>query len=238
MKVLVLPGLDGTGNMLTEFEARLRTRVDVQVLRYPENASLNYSELADFVSMMLPKKEPYSIIAESFSGPVAAIIASKNSDGLRALIFVASFVRKPTSLPKVIGSFARAFLLRSSFLLRLAAPFTFGKWRSKTLNELLRDSVGAVSSDILAFRIRLVMEVDELTTLERVTVPMLYLRPTQDRLISSSAFEVMKAANPALDLMCVEGPHFVLQVQAEECAKYVMDFLEALPHTKVSHSPL
>lgn len=231
MKVIVLPGLDGTGELLTEFKTELQGGFDVQVFKYPENEPLSYTELAALVTESLPRDEPYSIIAESFSGPVATLVASRSPKGLCAIVFVASFLKKPTPLPKAIAAFAEVVPANSPLLLSLARPFTFGRWTSRALNERLLKSVRRVSPKVLASRIRQIMDVDELSKLSDVKVPMAYLKPTQDRLVCKETLAAMKAANPALDVINVEGPHFVLQTNPKPSGKIVSDFLKSLPTT-------
>ena len=229
MKVLILPGLDGTGIMLEEFSARLRTRLEVQVIEYPKDVRLNYAELASLVIGQLPRDEPYSIIAESFSGPIAAIVASTSFKGLRSLIFAASFLRKPTSIPKIAINLTKYLPLHSTMLLRLAEPFTFGQWGSRSQSESLAASVRAVSIDVLAYRLRLVTEVDELDSFSKIDVPVFYIQPTYDKLVSSKAFLDMRSANRSLEKILVEGPHFILQAKPDECAARVIDCLNDLP---------
>jgi pimeloyl-[acyl-carrier protein] methyl ester esterase len=225
VKLIVLPGMDGTGDMLDAFAAALETTHNVGVVGYPRNQLLSYSELADFVAQRLPQGEPYALVAESFSGPVAALLAARKPKDLRAVVFVASFVRKPVAFPKWLAKQASIAPLGSPWLLRPAKPYTFGRWRTAALDRLLAAVVQSIPASTLAFRIRQVMEVDALATLEGSLVPMLYIRPLQDKVIPIRAAQEMKAVNPAFNIAEVEGPHFVLQVQPEVCASRIRAFL-------------
>ncbi len=225
MKLIVLPGMDGTGDMLDAFAALLGTTHEVRVVSYPRDQLLTYPELADVVARSLPKGEPFALIAESFSGPVAALLAARKPDGLRAVVFVASFVRKPVALPKEFAWLASVVPLNAPWLLKLATPYTFGRWRTAALDRLLVTAVQSVPSRTLAYRIRQVMEIDVLSKLEGGAVPMLYIRPVPDRLVPARAALEMKAANPSLNIAEVEGPHFVLQVRPEVCVGRITAFL-------------
>ena len=228
MDIIILPGLDGTGDMVEDFATHLGAAREVRVVRYPSTEALGYDDLSKLISASLPQDRPYCLLAESFSGPVATRIAAEAPKGLRAIIFAASFVSKPSYVPKAFANFATLVSPNSSNLLRLATPFTFGRWRTHELQSLLLKSAGAVSSKVLAQRIREAMEANELYRFSRLDVPMLYIRPSQDRLVSSAAAKAMVQSNPSLNVVHVEGPHFILQTKPEACSAIVADFLDAL----------
>jgi len=183
MDVIILPGLDGTGDMLADFAAHLGEVRNVHVVSYPKNEALNYDDLSKLVAADLPADTPYCLLAESFSGPIATRLAAEKPRGLQAVIFAASFVKKPTYFPKAIASFANVTPANSPTLLKLATPITFGKWSTRELHALLVKSVRAVSSRVLAYRIREAMGADDLWRFTGLDVPMLYIRPTHDRLV-------------------------------------------------------
>lgn len=229
MDVIILPGLDGTGDMVADFAARLGAVHSVHIINYPKKERLGYDDLFKLVSADLPEDIPYCLLAESFSGPIATRLAAEKPRGLRAVIFAASFVKQPSYVPKVFASFASLAPANSPTLLKLATPITFGKWSTKELHALLVKSVRAVSSKVLAYRIREAMGADELWRFTSLDIPMLYIRPSHDRLVSSAAAKEMSRLNPALGVVDVEGPHFILQAKPEECSAIVADFLHNAP---------
>jgi pimeloyl-[acyl-carrier protein] methyl ester esterase len=228
MDIIILPGLDGTGNMVTEFAARLGSAYNVHIVRYPTQEALGYDDLFNLVSADLPLDKPYCLLAESFSGPIATRLAAETPSGLRAVIFAASFVRKPSYLPKAFAGFANLAHANSSALLRLATPVTFGRWSTRELQALLVKSVRAVSANVLAHRVREAMGADELERFARLDIPMLYIRPSQDRLVSRATSAEMSRKNPVLRVVDVDGPHFILQAKPEECSAIATDFIDAV----------
>lgn len=74
--IVLLPGMDGTGILLRPFVDLLPNGIDVKVISYPEDTYLTYEQLAERVLGVVPRSEPYVIIAESYSGPVACLIAA------------------------------------------------------------------------------------------------------------------------------------------------------------------
>ena len=74
MKIILLPGLDGTGHLFEPFVHALPTEVEASVISYPADSALSYTELVDFVSHKLPK-EDFFLLGESFSGPIVYQLA-------------------------------------------------------------------------------------------------------------------------------------------------------------------
>jgi hypothetical protein len=57
--LVLLPGMDGTGELLPEFVAALPATVESVIVRYPTERSLGYSELVDFVRAACPSSAPF-----------------------------------------------------------------------------------------------------------------------------------------------------------------------------------
>ena len=214
--------------MLGDFVTSLQKTYEVRVATYPTDTTPTYSELAKLVLQLAPTEEPYAIIAESFSGPIATLIAHANPSNLRAVVFVASFVRNPTALPKFFRHLANIPPMLSPTLVRLARPFTFGRWGTHKLDASLAKATEIFPSDVLASRIHQVMKVNELEKFGSLEIPMLYIRPTHDRLVGRKVMTTMKATNAILEVVEMEGPHFILQVKPNECANTVTAFLKDL----------
>ena len=94
-RLVLLPGLDGTGQLFAEFLAALPDSFTATVVSYPTNKLFPYSELRTFVSAAVPKTEPFVLLAESFSTPLAVEFAASNPPNLTALVICAGFVFKP-----------------------------------------------------------------------------------------------------------------------------------------------
>ena len=83
MKLLLLPGMDGTGELFSDLRDTLAGESEPVVIRYPSNKELSFYELAELVQKCFPVEEPFVIIAESFSVPVAVICAAKKPANLK-----------------------------------------------------------------------------------------------------------------------------------------------------------
>ena len=94
-RVVLLPGLDGTGQLFAAFVAALSKTIPATAVSYPANRLLSYSELLPLVESALPECEPFGPLAESFSAPLAVEFAASKPSNLAALIICVGFVFKP-----------------------------------------------------------------------------------------------------------------------------------------------
>jgi pimeloyl-[acyl-carrier protein] methyl ester esterase len=69
IRILLLPGLDGTGKLFKRFVAAAPPHLSLTAIALPAEAS-TCDDLADSVGRNLPDGEPLVVIAESFSGPL------------------------------------------------------------------------------------------------------------------------------------------------------------------------
>jgi hypothetical protein len=69
--LVLLPGLDGTGTLFSEFVRTLGSSVDTRIVAYPLAQPLGYDELETLVLAELPRNQPFVLLGESFSGPAA-----------------------------------------------------------------------------------------------------------------------------------------------------------------------
>src|SRR4029453_15252743 len=93
-RVIVLPGLDGTGTLFGPLLRALTKDIRPTVITYPFDRILSLSEHAEWVSGQLPQEKSV-LIAESFSGLVALTLLTETPSRFRSIIFVGSFAEPP-----------------------------------------------------------------------------------------------------------------------------------------------
>jgi surfactin synthase thioesterase subunit len=84
MRLVLLPGLDGTGELFEPFLKALPSSLTSQVVSYPTEQYLTYKELVSLVQRVLPHKEPFVLLGESFGGPLSIEVAASSPPNLRA----------------------------------------------------------------------------------------------------------------------------------------------------------
>ena len=221
MKIIILPGLDGTGTLLSEVTELLTSNYEVTVVRYAPDL-YDYQDLKSFVQATLPSDD-YIIVAESFSGPLAVMIASESPAGLQGVVFVATFARTPVKVPKLLTYLICIAPTKSRLLARLAQPLLMGKWASPEFTKRFRKAMHAVPASTMAGRLREVLKVNVGKQLTAIKVPTVYFSARNDRLVPSRmAADFFRTSSHVLE---IEGPHFLLQARAAESSKHILDFV-------------
>lgn len=224
MKIIILPGLDGTGRLLSDFAKALSPGHDVEVVTYPDSL-FSYDDLEVWLKARLPS-EPFVMIAESFSGPLALSISANRPRNLAAVVFVATFARSPRRLPSILLSPFGAFPIPAAFLAHASLPFVVGRFHMPGFKELYRSVLQDVPLRTLILRLKSVLSMDRRNIIPQIKVPCCYLQATADRLVPASAFRDFEdnCGSP----IRIEAPHFMLQMKPEEAARTVRDFIAGL----------
>lgn len=219
--IVLLPGLDGTGELLHDLEVAL---VDlgcrVQIMSYPADEPLGYSGLVDWVVERLPR-ERCILIGESFSGPIAIEIAVRQPGRVAGLVLAATFARCP--LPTFISSMASILdpMRAPRFLRRL---MLLGDFADTRLATKLDDVLSTVSSTVVRARVREILRVDKRDLLRSIKVPCLYLSGRRDKLVRARVGREIATLVPRCRVLSLDAPHMLLATHALEVAIAISEF--------------
>jgi pimeloyl-[acyl-carrier protein] methyl ester esterase len=103
--------------------------------------------------------------------------------------------------------------------------FLAGPGAPDALVAEVQAAVTAAGPAVMARRSADALRVDVRSELARVTVPVLYLAPTRDRLLRDFAPEVL-AARPDAEVVRLAAPHMILQRQPHASLRAIEGFLE------------
>ena len=219
-RVVLLPGLDGTGRLFKRFVARCPEHLAAQVVSYPVDELLDYGQLADLIYPQLPSGAPYFIVAESFSGPIAVDLASRPIGDLRGIVLAASFATSSAWKHWRFLPWVLAFRFRGA---RLA----IGQLLTSSDAELtqdFREVLKVVSPKIMAGRVRLALSVDAREALAKVRCPILCLQARRDVVVSTRCLRDIEAVRDDVVVKHLDTPHPVLQVAPEESWRFIEEF--------------
>jgi len=221
--LILLPGMDGTGDLFEPLLAELGSSFKTQVVRYPSSEPLDYDALIAIARRGLPGAGPYMILGESFSGPIAIRLASERPVGLAALILCASFVSNPIAWLPNLASLRG--LVPIGLSARWFAPWKLmGRFRTPERTALLLRTLARVPDGVLRARVRAAMAVNVSSQLAQVEVPILYLQGTEDGLITQRIVDAVRRSSPSMQVRPVVGPHCLLQCSAPEAAREIGEF--------------
>jgi pimeloyl-ACP methyl ester carboxylesterase len=224
--LILLPGLDGTGQLFAPLLEVLPSEFAATVVCYPRDETLTYEQLQPYVQRAIPAREPYALVAESFSGPLAIAFAATQPDNLRAVILCASFVSNPA--PPLL-QWIQAF--NHSFWFRFRLPQTFVRYATAMWDceahviDSLIEHTSTVSPAVLSHRFAQVMQVDVRAQLQRCTAPLLYVRATRDLLVQRRNWEEIARLKPEASYAEVDASHFVLQHKPAAALQAIQAFL-------------
>jgi pimeloyl-ACP methyl ester carboxylesterase len=225
-KLVLLPGMDGTGELFADFVEALPDTFDVEVVRYPNNVCLPYAELIKFVRSAAPASGPFVLIAESFSTPLAIQYAAKNPPNLKALIICTGFVTTPLRGWRRFLASLFAPLMFQVTLPEFAVGLLVGPNAPSALVVAVRAAVSSVAPKVLSARLRTILACDARGELRNVTAPILYIRAEQDRLVPASCVDDIRRIQPQTAVVTIAGPHLLLQKEPEQTAKVVSRFAQ------------
>lgn len=222
--LVLLPGLDGTGDNFAPLLPHLRS--PHVVVRYPVDRPLGYDELFDLVVAALPTDGAFVVVGESFSGALALRIAALAPPGLVGVVLVATFHKSPVGFalshtarflhPRMFAMPMPAFLVR-----RLLA----GPAASDALVERMQQSLAQVRPEVVARRVKAVLEVDETESARAVRLPVTYFDATEDALVRRALAGELAALIPQLRVVAFDSAHLILQCHSEKAAAAIEAFV-------------
>jgi pimeloyl-ACP methyl ester carboxylesterase len=220
--LVLLPGLDGTGELLARFVDALGG-FPTRVIAYPADRAMTYAEHESFARDKLPADEDFLLLAESFSGPIGISIAAAAPPRLKGLILCGTFASNPwpvlSPLAKLIGA-APALRIPPA----LMAPLLYAGRATPELRGAHAQTMSRVSPLALRARVAAILAVDCKSQLRRIEVPMLYLRAREDRMVPVSAGRAIRELRPDCEFVDIDAPHFMLQTAPDACAAAVLAF--------------
>lgn len=222
--LILLPGMDGTGRFFEPLLEHLGDQFSPQVIAYPEESPLGYEDLLQIILQRLPRENPYIVLGESFSGPLALMTAATNPPNLKGVVLVATFVRSP--MPPVLNFLGKL----------IPAPFLSLRPRKYLLNWLLNDKcqenikdwvlkeLPKLRNDVLKARIRSILKVDVTEELVSCPVPIQYIAASEDKIVGEENLELIHFLRGDIKVEVLNGPHIILQCQPLEASRAISSF--------------
>ena len=236
LTLALLPGLHGTGGLYQPFVRALPHEVRTRVVAFPATGRRSIEEYARLAASQLPEG-PVVLLAESFSGLVALALLASGAASPRAVVFCASFAEPPRpfllGLTRLVPRLGSLIQHAPSMLLRW---FAIGWTAGGQELALLRAELSEASPGVLAHRLRLVATY-QAPEIGRSAIPCYYLQGTRDRLVPSRAARWFQRHFTSFRVERLEGPHFLLLAEPQECARRVVRILEEVAGGSMDTSP-
>ena len=221
--IVLLPGMDGTGELLRPLAEQLSIHRPVQLVSYPVDRFLSYDQLVSYIKERLPN-DRCVILGESFSGPIAIEIAATDSR-IAGLVLASSFARHP--FPTQIAAFVRLLDLRW-IPTSIVVAVLMGMTATPELKMHLRQVLRTLPPEIIQARIQEVLRVDKRVRLNEIACPMLCLHGYSDRLVSKKHVDEIVSARPDCQTRWLESSHMLLATHTDAAVNVIEEFCEHL----------
>lgn len=218
--------MDGTGKLFSDFLKALPDCFKPEIVRYPIERYLSYSELADLVRVSCPVDEPFVIVAESFSALPAVKYAATNPLNLRGLVLCAGFVTSPVrGILRCLGKLLAPVLFRIGIPEFVISIWLVGSGAPAALLSAVRNAISSVQPNVMVARCRAILACEAKAEVGLINAPILYIQAKHDRLVKAACFQEILQANPQVNLVVVEGPHLILQREPLRAADAIVQFV-------------
>ena len=223
--LVVLPGLDGTGELLSSFLAEAEGKFETHMVRFPKHKPFVYQQLFPCIREALPWGKPYSLLADSFSGHLALLFAEEQPQNLESIILCSSFFNNPASQTtwwnKVVGKDP----CKPPFTKEFLKTFMFGEDCPDGLLDKAKEVFDSVPPEILEFRWNLAMKTETRRQLASSKKPILFMAGNQDSLLHEKHLADLALMQPNMEVLRLEAPHALLQRNPREAVAYVDAFV-------------
>lgn len=222
-EIVLLPGLDGTGDLFDRLALNLVDEFTVNIVRYPNDPSLGYAGYAELARRVIGRR-PVFLLGESFSGPVAIRVAAQLGPQIKGVILAATFLQSP--LP-------RWFMRRASHTEPEATPkkirdaILMGSYGDDDLRNKVDEIVRGLSRPVRAARLRAIAEVDVRDDFAKLSCPILVLHGRKDWLVSMTAMQNAVCEKGGARIVAFSAAHMLLQTRALEAAMEIRAFAKS-----------
>lgn len=222
MKILLIPGMDGTGELFKPLLDELPKNVETQIVclnclktQTPKGQS---SEIASLIG-----NDEVIILSESYSGYIVYHLSLLSNVNIKHIVFAASFLENPTWLSRFNKLIPLNLVRRSLIPGIILSSIFFAQRNNKKLVKLLISSLKLVSNSTLRQRLKVINKLVRPT--ELLSVPCTYVQATNDYLVSKKSVDVFKELCININVVKVSGGHFVVQSNPRYFSKLLQDLI-------------
>lgn len=216
--IILLPGMDGTGELFRWFRECLGDNFKAEMVIYPEDTEQDYDNLAIWVMSIIGSRRVL-LLGESFSGPIAIKTAALIPKQIEGLILVSTFVRPV--FPKFLIRFASKFEL-SKIPMLLRKFFLFGISPKLEVAEKFESVITKCEDKTMKKRIAAVANCDVGSVFQNLQIPILCLHGTRDLIVRKP----LSHSNATIKM--VDAPHMLLQTQPLIASEIVKEFISTI----------
>jgi len=220
LPIVLLPGLDGTGELFEPLVSSHPPHLIPLVIKLPHLAA--YPDLFNAIRDQLPRTGTFAVLGDSFSGPLAVEIARRFPERVVGVILCNSFVSPPRTRLLRVAPWSWLFTIRPRlWAIRL---FFLNRSASSALVSAVRAAIASTPRSVLAARMRAVFSLPGPEEQKPIECPCLSLCGRNDLLVRANERE-LRSILPRLTWVEIAAPHLLLQTVPTEAWAAISAFL-------------
>ena len=218
MKIILLPGLDGTGSLFDELIKNLDEDNEVEVISYEDISGEIFIDQAKEIAMRVTDMDVL-LVGESYSGRVAYELNQLLGSRVRAIVFIASFISSPSFLSKFAVLLPVALLKQNFLSTYLLKVFGFNGKASQKQTDSVFNSLRMANRPKLKARLKNIAALSN--PANTIDCHVTYIRPTRDLLVGKRSVNNLESICSRFHITSVSGGHFIAQSAPVACAKVI-----------------
>ena len=218
-EVVFLPGFDGMSGLRGEFLAELGQRFPMRAITYPNRAMGSINGYSRHAAAEVPGDARPVLVAESFSGLVAARWASRDPH-VAGLVLCGAFARNPMAWGTAFGA-SLPSLVRMSATLFKPMALAYDDPLRRRWAHALSDALLSLDPEVIGERMRLIAEADIAAELSGLRIPVILVQFDGDQVIGARARRELEQACPSAQVVRMDGPHFALETRPKDAAQAI-----------------
>ena len=224
--LVLMPGLDGTGKLFAPIIPLLEPHFELVVVTYPDLDS--FTDYVDCAQNQLPATPGFSLLAESFSGPVAMTLMAQRPDLIGPSVLCATFARSPLAALTRMANYVPEQMFSIGALNEFCLDvFKIDDEDSSETQPLPLNVTEQLDGTLLKHRISVLSRIDVSALLPNIQVPILYLHAERDRIVSENDAQMMQEYLPNVDRVDIDAPHLLLQTRPQQCAELIVKHVQS-----------
>lgn len=217
--IVFLPGFDGIGELRGDFLKALQRNHPVRAVTYPSRRLGTLDAYRQHAMSFMPVDWKPVLVAESFSGLVAARWAALDPR-VRGVVLCGAFARNPLGWATQVGA-SVPWLLRYGPTLIPATPSERDSPQRREWVKGFRSAMRGLPGSVIAERLRIIATEDVTPSLASLRVPVVLVQFQADEVIRRDARAHLEAVCHNAQVLRMPGPHFALESRPQDCAEAI-----------------
>lgn len=224
-EIVFLPGFDGVAELRDEFIKELSRHHPARAVGYPNRKLESLDGYSRHVAQQVARDARPVVIAESFSGLVAARWAATDPRVV-ALALCGAFARSPSrwsalgaSLPSTTRFLAASFMNPFGFVSKDPGR---REW-----SQGLSSAIASLDREVIRERLHLVASEDASGDLAALGIPIVIVQFESDLVIGRAASGHLESVCHNAKVVRIPGPHFAIETRPRQSAQAIAVHLAA-----------